>query len=803
MGIRITRVGVLGAGVMGQGIAAHLANAGIPSYLFDIAPTELTDAEAAAGLSVDDRKVRDRISSGGITSLRKSKPALLYRSDAADLITPCNYEDDLDKLGECDWIVEVVVERLDIKQKVFEMLEEHRRPGSVISSNTSGLSVSAMAEGRSDDFRKHFMVTHFFNPVRYMRLLEIVPCEDTDPEVFAAMADFGENVLGKGIVYAKDTPNFIANRIGTFGMASVFHWMTKLGVGITETDKIFGPPMGRPKSAVFRTADVVGLDTMAHVFGTIEEGCPDDPWRDRFAIPDAMAKLVADGRLGAKTGAGFYKKSKDADGRTQILALDLETLDYVEQPPVRLPSIGAARAKETTPEKIAEMVWFEDEYGTFAWKATAETCLYSALLLGEIADDVVNIDRALRWGFGYDLGPFETWDAIGVERSVERMREEGMEIPAVVEQFLEQGEGTWYLMRDGVRMFFDVSAGEYVPVPVDDRIISLPVLAESGKVIATNVGATLYDMGDGVGGIEFHTKMNAIDAQIMEMIETGCQMVDDGELVGLVIGSEAANFSVGANIGIFGMLAMSKDWDALEEMINGMQQGLLRMKYCNGPVVTAPRGMALGGGAETVMQGDAVRAAAESYIGLVELGVGVIPAAGGCKEMILRTYGSIPPGVNADWLPYLEKLFTTIGTGKVSTSAEEARDLGFLRPTDRVTINPESVLADAKADVLALASMGYRPPLPPKVAVPGSNGIAALKVAVHGMKAGGYLSEYDEHLGKTLATVLCGGDVPSGTVRSEQDLLDLEREAFLHLTGQEKTIERIVHMLEKGKPLRN
>jgi len=803
MGIRIKRVGVLGAGVMGQGIAAHLANAGIPSYLFDVAPTELTEAESAAGLTLEDRKVHNRISRGGIASLRKSKPALLYRSDAADLITPCNYEDDLDKLGECDWIVEVVVERLDIKQRVFEMVEEHRRPGSVVSSNTSGLSAAAMADGRSDDFRRHFMVTHFFNPVRYMRLLEVVPCADTDPEVFAAMAAFGEKVLGKGVVYAKDTPNFIANRIGTFGMASVFHWMTELGVGTTETDKIFGPPMGRPKSAVFRTADVVGLDTMAHVFGTIEEGCPDDPWRDRFAVPEPMARLIEDGRLGAKSGAGFYKKTKDDDGATKILALDLDTLEYIEQPSVRLPSIGAARAKDTTAEKIAEMVWFDDDHGTLAWKATAETCLYSAMLLGEIADDVVNIDRALRWGFGWELGPFETWDAIGVEGSVERMREEGMDVPPVVEALIEEGEGTWYVTKDGVLMFWDVAANAYAPVPMDNRIISLAMLAERDKVIASNVGATLYDMGDGVGCVEFHTKMNAIDAQIVEMIETGCQMVDDEELVGLVIGSEATNFSVGANIGVFGMLAMSKDWDALDASVNGMQQAFLRMKYCNGPVVIAPRGMALGGGCEAVMQGDAVRAAAESYIGLVELGVGVIPAAGGCKEMILRTYGSIPPGVKADWLPYLEKLFTTIGTGTVSTSAEEARDLGFLRPTDRITIDPDAVLADAKADVLALASMGYRPPLPPKVAVPGSNGIAALKVAVHGMKAGGYVSEYDEYLGKTLATVLCGGDVPSGTVRSEQDLLDLERETFLHLAGQEKTIERILHMLEEGKPLRN
>jgi 3-hydroxyacyl-CoA dehydrogenase len=803
MGIGIRRVAVLGAGVMGQGIAAHLANAGIPSYLFDIAPDALTDAESAAGLTLEDRKVRNRISKGGIDTLVKSKPALLYRRNAVELITPCNYADDLDKLGECDWIVEVVVERLDVKQRVFEMIEEHRRPGSIVSSNTSGLSVAAMAEGRSNDFRRHFMVTHFFNPVRYMRLLEIVPCDDTDPGVFAAMADFGEQVLGKGIVYAKDTPNFIANRIGTFGMASVFHWISELGIGITETDKVFGPVMGRPKSAVFRTADVVGLDTMAHVFATIEEGCPDDPWRGRFALPDAMSQLVTDGRLGAKTGAGFYKKTRDADGRTAILALDLESLDYIEQPKVKLASIGAARSKDTTAEKIAEMVWFDDVHGTLAWKVTAETCIYAAQLLGEIADDVVNIDRGLRWGFGYELGPFETWDAIGVDRSVERMRAEGMEVPAAAERLLAAGEGTWYVTRDGVRMFWDVDAEEYAPIPIDERTISLPLLRESNKVIASNVGATLLDMGDGVGCVEFHTKMNAIDAQIVEMIETACQMVDDGELVGVVVGNEATNFSVGANVGLIGMLAMSKDWDQIDAAVAAMQQSYLRMKYCNGPVVIAPRGMALGGGCEAVMQGDAVRAAAESYIGLVELGVGLIPAAGGCKEMVLRSYGSIPSGVKADWMPFLEKAFTTVGTGTVSTSAEEARDLGFLRPTDRVTIDPDAVLADAKADVLALASMGYRPPMAPKVPVPGSNGIAALTVAIRGMRDGGYLSEYDEHLGRTLARVLCGGDVPSGTMRSEQDLLDLEREAFLSLCGEEKTIQRILHMLESGKPLRN
>ncbi|MFH2072828.1 MAG: 3-hydroxyacyl-CoA dehydrogenase/enoyl-CoA hydratase family protein, partial [Actinomycetota bacterium] len=783
--------------------AAHLANAGIPSYLFDIAPGQLTEAEAAAGLTLDDRRVRNRISSDGVASMAKNRPALLYHKDLASYVTPCNYEDDAAKLAECDWIVEAVVERLDIKQRVFETVDQHRKPGSIITSNTSGLSVAAMAEGRSDDFRTHFMVTHFFNPVRYMRLLELVPGDDTDPALFAAMAEFGEKVLGKGIVYAKDTPNFIANRIGTFGMASVFHWIGEMGVGVTKTDKVFGPAMGRPKSAMFRTADIVGLDTLAHVFGTIEQNCPDDPWRSRFEVPAVVTGMIDKGYLGAKTGAGFYKKVTGADGKSAIWAIDLATLEYGEQPEVKLPSIGASRAKETSGEKLATMVWFDDESGKLAWKVTAEISIYSAQLLGEIADDIVNIDRALRWGFNFDLGPFEAWDAIGVPESVERMRDEGFDVPSVVDTLLEKGEGTWYTMRDGVRYFWDIATEAYLPVPVDPRLIFSDDLKAQGKILATNVGATLYDIGDGVGLVEFHTKMNAIDGQIGEMIQKAVEMVNAGELVGLVIGNEATNFSVGANVGLVGMLAMNQQFDEIGDLVKSLQDTLMAMRYCDGPVVTAPRGMALGGGCEIVMHGASARAAAESYIGLVELGVGLIPAAGGCKEMAMRLYGSIPPQVNADLFPYMERLFRVIGMASVGTSAEESRELGFLRPTDRVTLNPDAVLADAKADVLALASMGYRPPTPRTVKVPGRDGLAALKIAAHTMKEGGYLSEYDEYLGTVLGSVLCGGDVPAGTVRSEQDFLDLEREAFVGLCGQEKTMARILHMLEKGKPLRN
>lgn len=803
MGIPIKRVAVLGAGVMGQGIAAHLANAGIPSYLFDIAPGELTQQEQERGLSLDDRPVRNRFAIAGLASIDKSTPPLLYTKDLARLITPCNYEDDAEKLAGCDWIVEVVVERLDVKRKVFEMVEEHRRPGSVVSSNTSGLSVADMAEGRSEEFRRHFMVTHFFNPVRYMRLLEMVPCDDTDPDLFRAMAEFGEHVLGKGIVYGKDTPNFVGNRIGTFGMTSVFHWMGEFGLGVTETDKIFGPALGRPKSAVFRTADVVGLDTMAHVLTTVAESCPDDPWHERFRIPAVMQSLIDKGALGEKSGAGFYKKTRDASGTRQIAVLNLDTLEYEEQPNVRFDAIGATRNLEEADDKIRAMVWFDDDAGRFAWKVTAETCLYSAELLGEIADDIVNIDRALRWGFNYESGPFETWDAIGLEGSVKRMKDEGMAVPQVVDTLLAKGEGSWYVRLDGVAYYWDVEKEGYFPVPVADRQISLASLTDRGKVLDRNEGATLYDLGDRIGLVEFHTKMNSIDAQIIEMLNNACDRVNNGNLDGLVIGNEAPNFSVGANIGLVGMLVMAGMWDEVDQAIGGIQDAYMKMKYCAGPVVVAPRGMALGGGCEAVMHGVAVRASAETYLGLVELGVGLIPAGGGCKEMAFRFYGSAPGSVKPNLFPLMEHVFRTIGTGTVSGSAEEGRALGFLRQTDKVTLNPDNVLADAKADVLAMLATGYKPPMPTTVQVPGRDGIATLKVAAHGMRGGGYISEYDEYLARKLAHVICGGDVPPGTARTEQDFLDLERAAFLELCHEEKTMARIQHMLATGKPLRN
>ncbi len=802
MGIQINRVAVLGAGVMGQGIAAHLANAGIPSYLFDIAPNELSGAEEKKGLTLEDRAVKNRFADAGMKTMLKSKPALLYRKAFAKLVTPCNYTDDVDKLGECDMIIEVVLERLDVKQKVFAMVDEKRKPGCIVTSNTSGLSVADMAAGRSEDFRKNFMVTHFFNPVRYLRLLEMVPGEETDLEIYNAVAEWGETVLGKGIVHGKDTPNFVANRIGVFGIMSVFHWMKEFGINVSQADKVFGPAMGRPKSAIFRTADMVGNDTLAHVIETVYDGCPDDPWRERFVVPDFMKNMIAAGNLGSKTGAGFYKKTK-IDGKKAILALNLDSGEYEAQPKPRMDSIGAAFDQDDVAGKVKTMTWYKDDGGQLAWKVSAESCLYAAHLLGEIADDIVNIDRGMRWGFAFDGGPFESWDAMGVAKSVERMKEEGMEIPAVVETMLAKSEGSWYAKRNGVQHYWCVVKEDYLPVPIAERLIFLPSIKERETLVKKNMGASIYDMGDGVALLEFHTKMNSIDADIAEMITELTTMVNNGDFVGAVVGNEATNFSVGANIGMVMMAAMMRQWDQLGEAVSGLQNANMGMKYCKGPIVAAPRGMVLGGGLEVMMHGTKVRACGETYLGLVEVGVGVIPAGGGCKELMLRRYNSIPYGVNVDLFPFMQDVFMSIGTAKVATSAEEGRELGYLRDTDAVTINPDAVLADAKDDVLGLVKMGYKPPLPATCKVPGSNGMGALNIGIHTMKEGHYISEHDQLIGKKLAHILCGGDVPTGTELTEQQLLDLEREAFISLCGEQKTIARIQHMLEKGKPLRN
>ncbi len=790
----IRKVAVLGAGVMGTGIAAHLANAGIESLLFDIVPDGATD--------------RNVLANKGIETAKKLKPAPLFRKEYAARITACNMADDGPRLAECDWIVEVVVERLDIKKKVFSWVAEHRKPGSIVSSNTSGIPLADMAADMSEEMRAHFLVTHFFNPVRYMRLLEIVQGEHTDQAVVDQVAAFGDKVLGKGIVYCKDTPNFIANRIGTYGMASVFRHMQEEGLSVEQVDAIFGAAMGRPKSAVFRTADVVGLDTLRHVFDNLHEYLVDDDEREIFKLPAVVDKLLADGRAGQKSGAGFYKKTK-VKGKTVILALDPETLDYKEQEKVRFPSIGAAK-KAVKQGKLGKalqaMVYGDDDAAKAAWRATADTLIYSAKRIPEIADDVVNVDRAMRWGFGWELGPFQTWDAIGVRKSVEKMQAEGREVPGWVLEMLAGGQESFYARTDAGTPTYAQRGGGTTEVPFPAGQLFLSDVKAARGTVKTTGSASLLDLGDNILGLELHSPafMNALDQDIIGLYSEALDQLDDGKWDGLVIASEDPRaFCAGANLAMIGMAIGQKAWDQLEQQIASLQALVMRAKYSDRPVVTAPHGMTLGGGCEVAMHSAATVAAGETYIGLVEVGVGLIPGAGGCKELLVRYLGDIPQGVDYDPNPFVQKVFEQIGMAKVAAGAGDARAAGFLRPTDRVAMNVDRRIYDAKALARGLADSGYSAPEQRSVKLPGPTGKAAIELFLYQMKEGGFISEYDAYVGKTLAGVLTGGDIAWGTSLDEDRLLELEREAFLHLCGQAKTQERIAHFAMTGKPLRN
>ncbi|MCO4770360.1 MAG: 3-hydroxyacyl-CoA dehydrogenase/enoyl-CoA hydratase family protein [Deltaproteobacteria bacterium] len=781
MTIRISKVAVLGSGVMGSGIAAHLANAGIPSLVFDLETP------------VDNVK-----------GLLKHKPAPLLHPDLASLIEPCSFKTDLHRYAECDWIVEAVTERLDIKRMVFEKVREHAKPGTIVTSNTSGIPIAAMTEGTPEDFRKNFFVTHFFNPVRYMHLLEMVAGPETDPDVFAGFAAFGQENLGKGIVVGNDTPNFVANRIGTYGMMAILHKMAAYGMNVEQVDAIFGKPLGRPKSAVFRTADLVGLDTLAHVAANCRENLPDDDFRKAFELPSFLQKMLDQGILGDKTKGGFYKKTKDAAGKRQILALNLETLEYGEKSKVRFASTGAVRNVEDVGERVKTFLAQDDDAAKFAWDITADVLLYSAHLLGTIADDVSNIDRAMRWGFAWDQGPFQTWDAIGVAESVERMKAEGREIPAIVEKAV--AAGSWYSRDGGVSKFLDATASEeFVAETLPKGAIVLQDLKEQGLVVKKNMGASLIDLGDGVLGLEFHTKMNSLDADIIGLYGEALDTLEaSNDWQAMVVGNQDAQaFSAGANIFMVLGAAMQEDWKQIEDLTDGLQQTLMRAKNSRKPVVTAPHGLTLGGGLEVAMHSAATRASREMYAGLVEVGVGLLPAGGGCKELVFRLLGSVPAGVKMETSAILQQIFQYVGMAKVSMSAEEARDMGFLRASDGITMNPELLIRDAKQVALGLARSGYIPPRPRKVAALGTAGKAQLAAGIWGFVQAGQISEHDALIGNKIAHVISGGDVAPGTMLGEQHYLDLEREAFVSLCGTEKTQARIQHMLMKGKPLRN
>ncbi len=806
----IKKAGVIGAGVMGSTIAAHLANVGIETLLLDIVPPELTEEDEKKGLTRESREFRDKLARKGVENALNSRPASFYIPEFSKRITMGNLEDDIDRLGDVDWIMEVVVERLDVKRSVYEKLESVIKPGTVISSNTSGISAAALAEGRGEEFRKHFAITHFFNPPRYMKLLEIVPCEDTLPEVLETLAETCERALGKGIVWAKDTPNFVANRIGTFSLLYVVRAMRELGLTVEAVDELTGPVIGHPKSASFRTADLVGLDTLVHVAENVYEGAPHDEKREMFAVPDFIQRMIERGLLGEKTKQGFYKKTKGEGGGKAILSIDPESLEYKTQEKTGFQSLETARNASGTGGKIKTLYFAGDKAGEFTFRHITETLIYSASRIPEIADDIVNVDRAMRWGFAWKLGPFETWDAIGLAQSLDRMKAAGYEIPSWVEEMHSLGFESFYKMEAGKHYYYDQASKSYREVPVKPGIILLPALKDRNMTVAENKGASLVDLGDGVACLEFHTKMNAIGDDIVNMAVKSADIVFR-DFQGLVIANHADNFSAGANLPLVLFTAQEEEWDELDWMIKAFQDSLMKLKYLDRPVVAAPAGMALGGGCEVCLASDRVRFAAETYMGLVEVGVGLVPAGGGTKELYLRNTEhlfEVPRGglypKQIELMPFVARAFETIAMAKVSTSGPEAVKLGYLRPTDKMTVNRDYLIEDAKKTVLAMNLEGYTPPEPKEdIRVAGENTFAMIRLGLWTMHESGYITEHDVTVSTKVGWVLCGGSVLADTRVSEQYLLDLEREAFLSLCGEPKTQARMQHMLKTGKPLRN
>ncbi|MEN1969749.1 3-hydroxyacyl-CoA dehydrogenase/enoyl-CoA hydratase family protein [Lentibacillus sp. N15] len=795
----IKRAAVLGSGVMGSGIAAHLANVGIPTIMLDIVPKELTKDEVKKGLTLDDRAVRNRMAAQSKKALLKQKPSPITTKDSLDLIEVGNMDDDMEKLADVDWIVEVVVERLDIKKQVFANVDKVRKQGTIVSSNTSGISIEAMAADCSEDFRKHFLGTHFFNPPRYLKLLEVTPTKGTDPEVLAFMKTFGENVLGKGVVEAKDTPNFIANRIGTYGLLVTVQKMLAEGYSVGEVDSVTGPMIGRPKSATFRTLDVVGLDTFIHVAKNVYDQV-DGEEKNIFDVPDFLLTMQEKGWLGAKSGQGFFLKKKDKSGST-IYELNPKTMEYEDRKKLKTAATEAAKQQKGPRRKLKALVSAKgDRAGDLVWSVMKPALIYSAELVGEIADDIVSIDQAMKWGFGWELGPFESWDAIGVRESVERMQQEGDAVPGWVLTFLEEGNESFYKESNGNKYYYD--HGDYKQQHFNKKEINLKRLKDVNGVIKKNTGASLIDLGDGVAALEFTSKSNAIGLDVIQMINFAIEEVGKN-YEGLVIGNQGKNFCVGANLALMLMEAQDDNFFELDMVIRQFQNVGLTIKYSNKPVVSAPFNMALGGGAEVCLPAAAIQASPETYMGLVEAGVGLIPGGGGMKELYLKELRNLPKGIDFDLTKVTNDVFEKVATAKVSTSAAEARENGFLNNNDAISTNPDHLLHDAKEKVLALANAGYQAPKREKVPVVGDAGYAAMLMGAKSLQLSGYASDHDVKIAEKMAYVLSGGRVKEGTVIDEQVMLDLEREAFLSLIGEPKTQARMQHMLLKGKPLRN
>ncbi|AKG03966.1 3-hydroxyacyl-CoA dehydrogenase [Salimicrobium jeotgali] len=796
---KIRRAAVLGSGVMGAGIAAHLANVGIPVLMLDIAPKDVTDKEKKQGLTMEDRQVRNRVAMSGKEGLKKQKPAPLTSKENLHLIEAGNMTDDMDKLSEVDWIIEVVVENLDIKKSVFREVDKYRKAGSIVSSNTSGISIEAMSEDCSEDMKKHFLGTHFFNPPRYLKLLEVIPTSSTDKDVLEFMKKFGEDTLGKGVVEAKDTPNFIANRIGTYGLLVTVREMLEQNLSVGEVDSVTGPMIGRPKSATFRTLDVVGLDTFIHVANNVHDQVKGQE-KEVFKVPEFMQDMNEKGWIGQKAGQGFFLKKKSEEG-SEILQLNPETMEYEKRGKLKTKAVEAAGQEKGPKRKLASLVKAKgDQAGDFVWSIVKPVLLYSAELTGEIADDLVSIDEAMRWGFGWDLGPFEMWDAIGVQKSVERMKEEGETVPEWIDDMLKNGNESFYKKENGNVYYYH--KGDYKQQGFNAKDINLRLLKETKEVLAKNAGASVIDLGDGVAGLEFHSQSNAIGMDVIQMINKAVDIVDE-DFEGLVIGNQGNNFCVGANLGMMLMEAQDQNFFEIELVVKQFQQAMMRIKYSDKPVVAAPFGMALGGGAEVCLPAAAIQASSETYMGLVEPGVGLIPGGGGNKELYLKHLNNMPESVDFDLQKVSNSVFQKIATAKTSTSAEEARQNGFLDQMDAISFNQDHLLHDAKQKVLGLARAGYQAPKRKPVPVTGESGFATMLLGAKEMHYGGFASDHDLKIAEKLAFVLAGGRVKEGSKVDEQYLLDLEREAFLSLIGEAKTQQRMQHMLLKGKPLRN